>query len=53
MVERYNRTLIEQLAKMLLLHGGEWDDHVKQVAFAYNTSRHASTRFTPFFLIRT
>ena len=51
MVERHNRTLIDQLAKMLLSHGGEWDGYVKQVAFAYNTSRHASTRFTPFYLM--
>lgn len=44
MVERHNRTLIDQLAKMLLSCGGEWDDCVKQVAFAYNPSKHASTR---------
>ena len=51
MVERHNRTLIDQLAKMLLSHGGEWDTYVKQVAFAYNSSKHASTRFTPFYLM--
>lgn len=51
MVERHNRTLIDQLAKMLLSHGGEWDSYVKQVAFAYNTSKHASTQFTPFYLM--
>uniref|UniRef100_A0A8C7WVX5 Integrase catalytic domain-containing protein n=1 Tax=Oryzias sinensis TaxID=183150 RepID=A0A8C7WVX5_9TELE len=51
MVERHNRTLIDQLAKMLLSHGGEWDDHLKSVAFAYNTSKHSSTRFTPFYLM--
>lgn len=43
MVEHHNRTLIDQLAKMLLSHGGEWDMFMKQVAFAYNTSKHAST----------
>jgi len=51
MVERYNRSLIDQLAKMLLSQGVDWDDYVKQVAFAYNSYRHASTRFTPFFLM--
>ena len=50
MVERFNRTLIDQLAKTLLDCGGEWDEYVKQVAFAYNTSVHASTHFTPYFL---
>lgn len=51
MVERHNQTLIDQLAKMLLSHGGEWDTYMKQVAFAYNTSQHATTRFTPFYLL--
>lgn len=51
MVECHNRNLIDQLAKMLLSHGGEWDQYVKQVAFAYNTSSHASTRFSPFYLM--
>uniref|UniRef100_A0A8C7WRX1 Gypsy retrotransposon integrase-like protein 1 n=1 Tax=Oryzias sinensis TaxID=183150 RepID=A0A8C7WRX1_9TELE len=51
MVERHNRTLIDQLAKMLLSHGGEWDDHLKSVAFVYNTSKHSSTWFTPFYLM--
>ncbi|CAL9702844.1 unnamed protein product [Knipowitschia caucasica] len=51
MVERHNRTLIDQLAKMLLSQGGEWDGFTKQVAFAYNTSPHASTKFSPFYLM--
>jgi len=42
MVERFNRTLIDQLAKTLLDCGGD-------VAIAYNTSVHASTQFTPYF----
>ncbi|KAI2665719.1 Retrovirus-related Pol polyprotein [Labeo rohita] len=50
MIEHFNRTLIDQLAKKLLTYGGEWDDYVKHVAFAYNTTTHSSTRFTPFFL---
>lgn len=50
MVERFNRTLIDQLAKSLLACGGEWDDYLKQVAFAYNTSVHSSTKYTPYFL---
>ena len=50
MVERLNRTLIDQLAKSLLACGGEWDNYLKNVAFAYNTSVHASTNYTPFYL---
>uniref|UniRef100_H3B522 Gypsy retrotransposon integrase-like protein 1 n=1 Tax=Latimeria chalumnae TaxID=7897 RepID=H3B522_LATCH len=50
MVERFNRTLIDQLSKTLLEHSGEWDDYLNQVALAYNTSTHSSTGFTPFFL---
>lgn len=42
MVERFNRTLIDQLAKMLLSCEGEWDTFLSQVAFAYNTSVHSS-----------
>lgn len=50
MVERFNRTLIDQLAKTLLSCEGEWDSFLSQVAFAYNTSVHSSTGFTPCFL---
>uniref|UniRef100_A0A3Q1CIL1 Integrase catalytic domain-containing protein n=1 Tax=Amphiprion ocellaris TaxID=80972 RepID=A0A3Q1CIL1_AMPOC len=39
MVERLNRTVIDQL-----------DSFLPQVAFAYNTSMHSSTGFTPYFL---
>lgn len=49
-VERYNRTLKEELAKYLLSVGQEWDDHLPQIALAYNTTTHTSTGFTPFFL---
>lgn len=50
MVERFNRTLIDLLTKILQQQQGEWDDYLRQVALAYNTSPHSSTGFTPFFL---
>lgn len=50
MVERANRSIKDQLAKLLYTKGGEWDDHLRHVEFAYNTSVHASTNHTPFFL---
>ena len=51
MVEHFNQTLISQLAKALLAAGGEWDDYLKSVAFAYNTSVHASNNYTPYYLV--
>lgn len=45
-VERFNKTMTDQLAC-----GGEWDSYLKSAAFAYNTSSHSSTRFSPYFLI--
>ncbi|KAL6456587.1 hypothetical protein MHYP_G00351310 [Metynnis hypsauchen] len=50
MVERFNRTLIDQLAKSLLQQPCEWDDCLNQVALAYNTCPHGTTGFSPFFL---
>ena len=45
--ERFNRTL----HPMLLAHANEdkdnWDDQLQQLAFAYNTSIHATTGYTP------
>lgn len=49
MVERFNRTLTDQMAKILLSCGGEWDNYIKQVAFAYNSSPISSTKFSPYF----
>uniref|UniRef100_A0A3B3RUB2 Gypsy retrotransposon integrase-like protein 1 n=1 Tax=Paramormyrops kingsleyae TaxID=1676925 RepID=A0A3B3RUB2_9TELE len=49
-VERYNRTLKDELAKHLFQLGQEWDVHLPLVALAYNTTVHTSTGFTPFFL---
>ena len=50
MVERHNRTMKDQLAKILYDRGGEWDDYIRQIEFAYNTTVHSSTNHTPFFL---
>uniref|UniRef100_A0A3P9PE55 Gypsy retrotransposon integrase-like protein 1 n=1 Tax=Poecilia reticulata TaxID=8081 RepID=A0A3P9PE55_POERE len=51
MVERANRSIKDQLAKYLYSKGGEWDVHMKQVEFAYNTCVHSTTNFTPIFLV--
>ena len=51
MVERFNRTLIDQLAKSLLACGGEWDEYFKHVDFTYNTSVHSSTSYSPYYVV--
>lgn len=49
LVERFNRTLCESLAK-LVNQTDEWDTYVKPVLFAYRTSKQSTTKMTPFYL---
>ena len=49
LVERFNRTLCESLAK-LVNETDEWDNYIAPVLFAYRTSQHATSKVTPFFL---
>ena len=49
LVERFNRTLCEALAK-LTEKEKNWDDHIAPVLFAYRTSQHSTTKVTPFLL---
>jgi hypothetical protein len=51
LVERFNRTLCESLAKLSIDHGNEWDSYIAPTLFAYRTSRHATTKIAPFFLV--
>lgn len=46
--ERDNRTLKDALCKLVDEEGTNWDDFIQGVLFAYHTSVHASTRYTPF-----
>ena len=49
LVERFNRTLCESLAK--LANGNtEWDRLIPSILFSYRSSKHATTKFTPFLL---
>lgn len=50
LVERYNRTLCETLAK-LVDQSNEWDQLIAPALFAYRTSRHATTKIEPFYLV--
>ena len=49
LVERFNRTLCESLAK-LSTNTNEWDEYISPVLFAYRTSKQSTTKITPFYL---
>ena len=51
MVERFNRTLKDMVAKYIKPCGSDWDEHITALAFAYNTSKHSVTGYSPFFLV--
>lgn len=51
LVERFNRTLLESLAKTAANHLNDWDKFIAPVLFAYRTNKHATTGITPFFLL--
>src|SRR5215211_7799621 len=50
LVERFNRTLCESLAK-LSLKNNDWDRYIAPTLFAYRTTKHATTKIEPFFLV--
>ena len=51
LVERFNRTLIDMLAKTVEKNGRDWDQHLPHVLFAYRASPQESTKESPFFLL--
>jgi hypothetical protein len=51
LVERFNRTLCEALAKLSNEHKDDWDQYIAPVLFAYRTTRHNTTKMTPFYLV--
>ena len=46
--ERFNSSLCENLAAICNSKRTDWDQQLSKTTFAYNTSRHTSTRMTPF-----
>src|SRR5438876_4309674 len=50
LVERFNRTLCESLAKVSEKED-EWDEHIESVLFAYRTIKHNTTKKTPFYMV--
>ena len=51
LVERFNRTLSDMLAKTVAIGGKDWDDCLPYVLFAYRASPQESTGESPFFLL--
>ena len=51
MVERMNRTLQDILAKYVSDHQRDWDEYLPLMMMAYQSSVHASTQYTPFYLL--
>jgi hypothetical protein len=49
LVERFNKTLCESLAKLGNEKGG-WDEKIPQVLFGYRTKKQESTKINPFYL---
>ena len=50
-VERYNRTLINMLKSIPENEKKRWKDHLNKLTFAYNSTVHKSTGYSPFFLL--
>ena len=51
LVERFNRTLLSMLATTIADHPWDWEDNLRQLCYAYNTSVHYSTGYIPFFIM--
>lgn len=51
LVERFNRTLLDMLATTTKDNPFNWEDHVRKVSLAYNSSIHPTTGYTPFYLM--
>ena len=49
--ERFNQTLQGMLVKVTQDRKEHWDKYLDSCVYAYNTSRHESTKFTPFELM--
>lgn len=51
MTERYNSTLLNMLGTLHPSLKPSWKDHVETLTHAYNCTKHASTGFSPYYLM--
>ena len=51
LVERFNRTLKQMLAKVVKKGGHDWDELLGPVLLAYRATPHASSGLSPFYLL--
>jgi len=51
LVERQNRTIQSMLSASVYQHRDDWDTWVSVIAYAYNTSTHEATGFSPYELV--
>ena len=49
-MERFNRTVEAMLAKMVGEHRTDWDKHLQKALFAYRTSLHDTTGYSPYLI---
>lgn len=51
LVERFNRTLCSMLSLYVNDHHSDWDDHIPLLMMAYRSSKHESTKYSPYFAL--
>ena len=51
LTERFNRTLCTMLSSLVNKEHYNWDDKLASALFAYRTTKHTSTKKTPFYLV--
>ena len=51
LIERWNRTMVQMLRQYVATDQKDWDQYLYLIMFAYRTSSHSSTGFTPFQLV--
>jgi hypothetical protein len=51
LTERFNRPLVDMLRAHVNSKQNNWDEFIKYAVFAYNSGKHAITKFSPHFLM--